>query len=298
MRLIAVVRLFLMLALFAPTLAWAKDATPRLAVMSAFPPELVELRAALVDPKEQTIAGITFTTGVLEGKPVVLLLSGMSMVNAAMAAQASIDHFTLTGIVFSGIAGGVDPSLDIGDVVASAQWGSYLETVAARETPQGFEPPEDERTTFPPFGMMYPRAVTIFPQGRPMETRFWFPADPAMLAVAAKVADTPLKRCIADRCLIRPPRVVIGGNGVSGQSFVDNAALRQYVFTTFQAQVLDMESSAVAQVAYVNKTPFIAFRSLSDLAGGGDGPNQVGLFFQLAADNSAAVVRAFLKAMP
>ena len=62
--------------------------------------------------------------------------------------------------------------------------------------------------------------------------------------------------------------------------------------------MIDMETSAVAQVAYVNGVPFIAFRSLSDLAGGGEGQNQVRTFFQLAADNSATVVRAFLKALP
>ncbi len=92
--------------------------------------------------------------------------------------------------------------------------------------------------------------------------------------------------------------MVVGGHGVSGQSFVDNAELRAWAFTTFDAKVLDMESAAVAQVAYVNKTPFIAFRSLSDLAGGDAGQNQAPIFFQLAADNSATVVRAFLKALP
>jgi adenosylhomocysteine nucleosidase len=59
-----------------------------------------------------------------------------------------------------------------------------------------------------------------------------------------------------------------------------------------------MESAAVAHVAYANDVPFIAFRSLSDLAGGGEGENQMGTFFQIAADNAAAVVRAFLKDAP
>jgi adenosylhomocysteine nucleosidase len=85
---------------------------------------------------------------------------------------------------------------------------------------------------------------------------------------------------------------------VSGQSFVDNAAFRDWAHRTFDARVLDMESAAVAQVAYVNATPFIAFRSLSDLAGGDPGQNQARVFFQLASDNSAAVVRAFLRALP
>ena len=63
---------------------------------------------------------------------------------------------------------------------------------------------------------------------------------------------------------------------------------RQYVFKTFKAQVLDMESAAVAMVAYANGVPFIAFRSLSDLAGGDEGANELRTFFQLASDNSAS----------
>jgi adenosylhomocysteine nucleosidase len=92
--------------------------------------------------------------------------------------------------------------------------------------------------------------------------------------------------------------VVVGGNGVSGQSFVDNAQFRTWAYQTFHARVLDMESAAVAQVAYANGAPFIAFRSLSDLAGGDPGKNQARIFFQLASDNSAAVVRAFIAALP
>ena len=58
-----------------------------------------------------------------------------------------------------------------------------------------------------------------------------------------------------------------------------------------------MESAAVAHVAYANEVPFIAFRSLSDLAGGSDEENELPVFFSLAAANSASVVRAFLAAM-
>ena len=69
------------------------------------------------------------------------------------------------------------------------------------------------------------------------------------------------------------------------------------MFQTFDARVLDMESAAVAHVAYANQVPFIAFRSLSDLAGGGDSENELPVFFGIAATNAAAVVQAFLAAM-
>ena len=91
---------------------------------------------------------------------------------------------------------------------------------------------------------------------------------------------------------------MVGGPGVSGGAFVDNAAFRAWTFDTFGARVLDMESAAVAHVAWANDVPFIAVRSLSDLAGGSDQGNQIEVFFRLAASNAAAVVRALLRAMP
>jgi adenosylhomocysteine nucleosidase len=148
--------------------------------------------------------------------------------------------------------------------------------------------------------MIYPRGVQLAPRPGQAERKLWFDADPAMLETARKVAGTvTLKRCIAELCLVKAPRVVVGGAGVSGQTFMDNAQFRTYAHAQFKAEVLDMETAAVAQVAYLNgKTPFIAFRSLSDLAGGDPGNNQARTFFQIASDNSAAVVRAFLRALP
>jgi adenosylhomocysteine nucleosidase len=67
---------------------------------------------------------------------------------------------------------------------------------------------------------------------------------------------------------------------------------------TFQAKVLDMESAAVAHVTFANGVPFLAVRSLSDLAGGGEGANEMMTFLGLASKNSAAVVTAILKEIP
>ena len=82
---------------------------------------------------------------------------------------------------------------------------------------------------------------------------------------------------------------------MSGPTFVDNAKYREWVWDTFQADALDMETVSVAHVACVNRVPYIAFRSLSDLADGKPDENEMWTFFQLAADNSAAVVMTFLE---
>ena len=277
------------------------DDIRRTAVVSAFSPESSLLGSELERPVVHTANGVDFVAGELEGRDVVLFLSGISVVNAAMTVQIALDHFDVDRILFSGIAGGVDPSLNIGDVVIADRWGQYLELLLARESDGGWAKPPFFEYPFANFGMMFPRSVTVRRDGADApETRFWFPVDESLLALAGvAVSDIVLDRCTAEgTCLDRTPQVVIGGPGVSGGAFVDNAAFREYTFETFGARVLDMESAAVAHVAWANGVPFIAIRSLSDLAGGSEQANQLEVFFRLAAGNAAAVTKALLRAMP
>ena len=277
------------------------DATPRTAVVSAFAPEMSILRTGVEEATVHSVNGVEFVAGTLEGRDVVLFLSGISVVNAAMTVQLALDRFHVDRILFSGIAGGVDPDLDIGDVVIADRWGQYLELLLAREDGDGWSRPPFFEYPFANFGMMFPRSVTVRRAGlEAPETRFWFPVDEALLDRARiAAAGVRLARCTAENaCLDHAPRIVVGGPGVSGGAFVDNAAFRAWTFETFGARVLDMESAAVAHVAWANGVPFIAVRSLSDLAGGSARGNQLEVFFRLAAGNAAAVVRALLRAMP
>lgn len=278
------------------------DDQARIAVMSAFAPELAVLTRRLHDPQVHEANGVRMTTGTLEGQPVVLLLSGISMVNAAMNTQLVFDRFNVSHLVFSGIAGGVNPQLHIGDVSVPERWGQYLELVMMRQVAPGqFRAPQAKgEFQFAPYGMMQPRPVRVRRPGQTdFKEKFWFEVDPHMLQVARSIDAVALRACdVQGRCLAHKPRLQIGGSGVSGTAFMDNADFRHYVFQTFQANVLDMESAACAMVAYSNGVPFIVFRSLSDLAGGGPGENEMHTFLDLAADNAAQVLLAFLRAWP
>lgn len=291
-----------LIILFSSTAAAAPllDTTPRVAIVSAFEPELALLLEKVQDPVKHQVNGVVFTTGKLQGKPVVLFLSGISMVNAAMNTQLVLDRFTISHILFSGIAGGANPALNIGDVAVVERWGQYLEVLMARETAPGvFHPTKtDLDPTLGHFGMMYPRSVRVRSADHSdFKRKFWFDVDPELLAVAKSLNKVNLTACDAQRrCLDQQPQLVVGGNGVSGQAFVDNAAYREYAYQTFKANVLDMESAACAMVAYSNSVPFIAFRSLSDLAGGGAGDNEMYTFMNIASTNSARVLLAFLAA--
>ena len=269
--------------------------------MTAFEPETVVLRALIEDAHISRIKGVEFVSGRIENKEVLVFQSGVSMVNAAMTTQLALDHFNITRIVMSGVGGGADPALMIGDVVVPQRWAQYLEAGFGRANDVGFEsPPFHHGEPLPSYGMIFPNQVLVSASGRPLEAKFWFDVDPMMLEVARQVAGTAeLSDLSPDgERLTHTPRVVVGGAGVSGSVFVDNADFRSFAHAAFGAEVLDMESAAVAHVAYVNGVPFIAFRSLSDLAGGDGDANQIHAFLGLAARNSAAFMKVFLRALP
>ncbi len=289
---------FFVLLTYPPVQAQVLDDTPRLAIVSAFAPELAALLGQTEVEETHVLHGRTYTLGTLAGNDVVLFLSGISVVNATMTTQQALDLFNVTGIVFSGIAGGVNPNLNVGDVTVPARWGQYQEQFFARAEISGWDYGWHD-APFGHYGMMVPQNVEVTSaRSEPdaVEPRFWFPVDGKMLTIARQAArEVALTRCTPeDICLEHEPKVVVGGSGVSGPTFVDNALYRGWVWDTFQAQALDMETAAVAHVAYVHEVPYLAFRSLSDLAGGGPGENEVNTFFALASSNSAALVVDFL----
>ena len=298
------------MALFAePALAQKLDETPRTVVMTAFYPEWHSLVPLIKEAREHTINGSTFLTGTLEGKPVVLMQSGVSVVNAAMNTQLVLDRFTVKRIVFSGIAGGVDPALSIGDVVVPENWGQYLEGSFARKTKKGWMPPDEGHPEAPAnWNFIFPRGTLITSKTAKMQRVYRIPVDAQLLALARKVvAGIALERCVppSDKmraesalCLPRTPKVVVGGTGVTAGIYADNAAFRIYLQRAWAARVLDMESGPVMQVAMSNAVPAIVFRSLSDLAGGDQHKNMEYTFEHLASANSAHVVRAFVAALP
>jgi adenosylhomocysteine nucleosidase len=274
------------------------DGTPRVAVMSAFEPEWQALQALLQDRSDHAVNGTVFATGTISGKPVVVFLSGIGPINAAMATQLVFERFRVDAIVISGIGGGVNPELSIGDVVVPQQWSS-LQVVLARKVGNDYVVPEIFDRAVPNLGMIFPQPTQISQIGQKPEKRLWFEVDSHLLDIAKTVANgAALKDCSSDHnCLAHHPKVIVGGRGVSGPAFVDNSGFRDYIRRAFNADTLDMESAAVAHVAYANHVPFIAFRSLSDLAGADPDRNQMQTFGALASGNSASVLQAFLAAL-
>ena len=298
------------------------ECTPRIGIVSAFGQEADILVAQTRSPHTWTINGNRFTTGVLRGEPVVIVLSGVSMVNSTMVTQLMIDHFRVRRLVMSGIAGGVNPAHHVGDVIVPDRWAMPLEVFWNRDDvlPAACGKPADvsclglkladaDGKPVPPFNGLFMRenfvkSTANAPAG---EFRFDYPVDPAMLAVAReikpalarcgpKAVKTPGGEPDPASCVHSEPQVIVGGRGVSGTAFLADPKYRSYLFEQLHAETFEMETAALAHVAYANAIPYIAFRSLSDLAGAEEfNPDAVALFASgLAETNEAAVTLAFL----
>lgn len=300
---------------------------PRLGIVSAFGQEADILLAETRGRRDYLINGNRFTTGWLRGNRVVIVLSGVSMINAAMTTQMLLDHFRIERLVMSGIAGGVNPAHNVGDVTVPERWSMPMEVywndgngaIAACGAPGdvgclGLKlAGPDGRSAYPPFNLPGPdgrevptglvmrenfvRNAANAPQG---EFRFDYPVDPAMLAVARTIAPA-LARCgkaVPPRCMSTQPQLRVGGRGVSATVFLANPHYRRYLHEVLQAEVFEMETAALAHVAYANGVPYIAFRSVSDLAGAHEfNADVIALFTSgLAEANEAAVTLAFLEA--
>ena len=309
------------------------ECTPRIGIVSAFGQEADILVAQTQQPHTWRINGNRFTTGVLRGVPVVIVLSGVSMVNSTMVTQLMIDHFKVQRLVMSGIAGGVNPAHHVGDVTIPDRWAMPLEVFWNRDSvlPAACGKPADvsclglklatvDGHAVPPFELdaqhkaptglfMRENFVMTAANAPGGEFRFDYPVDAAMLAVAREIKPAlercgPRARTAPDAapdpklCVKSQPRVIVGGRGVSGSAFLANPQYRAYLFEQLHAETFEMETAALAHVAYANGIPYIAFRSLSDLAGAEEfNPDVVALFASgLAETNEAAVTLSFLEA--
>lgn len=302
------------------------ECSARLGIMAAFGQEADLLLASMQDKKEYRINGKIFTIGTLQGTPVVLVISGISMTNAVMTTQMMINHFNLKGLVFSGIAGGVNPDLHVGDVVIAHSWLAPDEIYHANsnDIPAPCGNAGDLsclglklRTGIPPYGNgMFLRETNVinnsnYKQAALVDTvsgsviangemKADFPVDSNMWHIASQVqaATQPqLEAICASSTACYQPKIILGQLGISSGAFLANADYREYLFKNLAADCVDMETAGVAQTAYANEVPFIAFRSLSDLAGADHDPN-VGAFFAsgVAQRNAAKLTMAFVKA--
>lgn len=220
--------------------------------------EEIELMKEEMDIKSETkIASITFYSGTMGNHKIVLCKSGVGKVNAALTTQILIDHFQTEKIIFTGVAGALDPSLNVGDIVISTS--ALQHDIDA--SPLGFK-----RGEIPMF-----------------EHTSDFPADVSLIELATKASE---------QLNIQ----VIKGRVLSGDQFIASQELVQELQDTFAGACVEMEGSAVAQVAMLNDIPYVIIRSISDKANG-EAKMSFNEFVEVAAKQSNFIVQAMLEHM-
>ena len=243
-------------------------------LICAIPQELAHLRDALERAEAVDLAHVRFDLGRLEGHEVALVGAGIGKVNTAMVATLLADRFGCRLIVFSGVAGGLDPALRIGDVV-----------IADRTLQHDAGVIEDGRLATYQAGHV--------PFFNPTD-RLGYPVEPALLArIRARLEGfvlPPLSRAAGG--VGAAPRIVLG-TILSGDQYIHCESTRERLFGELGGAAVEMEGGALGQVAEAFGTPFLDIRALSDLAGR-ESRFDFAAFVHEVAGSSARILRHLL----
>ncbi|KAJ0989243.1 hypothetical protein J5N97_007599 [Dioscorea zingiberensis] len=268
--------------------------------------------------------GRRFRFGKIKSEKVIIVMTGLGMLNAGISTQLLISLFKLKGVVHFGVAGNANPNLQIGDVTIPNYWGHTglwnwqrygdgendelaLEASGDYTREIGFLKFSNYNNLSKKNGKeldnylnrVWYQPEEVFPVDGVPEVRqhaLWVPVDTHYHNLSKKLEDLVLENCAnTTNCLERKPKVVWVERGCSANTFVDNAAYREYLRSKFNVSPVDMETAAVALVSLQQRTPFIAFRSLSDLAGGGSAlSNEASVYASLAAQNAVTAAIQFI----
>lgn len=220
----------------------------------------VELNFLLTQAKIDnviSIGGNDFNIGVLADQPVVIVKAGVGKSLSAACTAILINEFDVSGIIFTGIAGGVAPNVEITDVVIGthAMFHDY-----------GFFGNDNKIT----IGSDFVSAVDV--QCDPeMEKEAY------LAAVEVIGEEKVFEGCIA-----------------TGDQFIANKEYVDYLYNTYDVYAVEMEGASVGYVAYQYGVPFIIIRSLSDKADG-LAHESYDNWYSVVSDNSGKIVMQIMK---
>ena len=230
----------------------------KIGIIGAMEEEVASLKDAMDGMKVTHLAEMEFCEGKLDDQSVVVVQCGMGKVNAGICAHTLINRFGCTKIINTGVAGSLDNRLDIGDIVVSVDAVQHDFTVEAI----GFAKGEI-----------------------PYTGRYAFPADEAMRAAA-----------IAAQKAVAPDIHAYEGRICSGDQFISEEAQKEKIIADFGGMCCEMEGAAIAQACYLNGTPFVVIRAISDKSDGSQSM-EYEVFKEAASQNCARIVRYMVEHM-
>jgi len=244
----------------------------RLGIIGAMPEEL-DLIIASVQNKEIVEHGSrVFYKGVLFGQDVVVVFSRWGKVAAATTAVSLILEFNVDRIVFTGVAGGVSPDVQIGDIVIAQRL--FQHDMDARPLMRRFEIPLTGKTSY-----------EISPQNQEM-----------MIEAVHKFLkeDKEFRKTLAEQ-QIKNPKLIVG-DIASGDLFISSPAMKNALIKNLPSVVCaEMEGAAVAQVCDDFSIPLAVVRVISDTADEKVPVSYIGFVNQHAGKYSLSILKEYIK---
>lgn len=197
-------------------------------IIGAMEEEVAALKDAMEVQETTEQASMTFCKGILCGKEVVIVRSGIGKVNAGICAQILVDRFKADTLINTGIAGSLDAKIDIGDMVIS--------TDALHHDMDATE-----------FG---------YPIGQiPRMEELSFPANEELLKKAVLASEKA-----------NPDIHTFTGRIASGDQFIASREIKDRIVENFHPLCVEMEGAGIAQAAYLNQVSYVIIRAISDKA--------------------------------
>lgn len=215
-----------------PVLGKLTGMTTVIGIIGAMPEEIDLLKEGLQRASEKMLGGFSFFSGTLEGKPVVLTKSGIGKVNAALCTQLLLQEGA-GAVIFTGVAGALDPGLRVGDLVVSTDALQHDVDVTPLDYELGQVP------------------------GEPLSWQAGERLYELALKAARSLEDVRVKE----------------GRIVSGDQFIADPVKAAWLHETFGAACAEMEGASTAQVCSKYGVPFVIIRSISDSANFEAGPD-------------------------
>jgi adenosylhomocysteine nucleosidase len=246
------------------------SAAQSIAIMGALDQEIAILIDSMGRNRKVTKGGIDFYKGKLKGKKVVILKAGVGKVNAAYSTAILTQNFKLSSLIFTGVAGGLDPEALPGDLVIGEKLVQYD---FGKVDSLGFE--------VSPFRKL---------SGGSHE-ELYVVSNARLVGISQEAAKRVEFLPIANR----QPKV-FSGVIATGDIFVSSNEKANWLYTEFDALATEMEGAAVAHICRTLGIPFIVIRSCSDNANNNARLN-FNQFVGPASENSARLVLEILDGM-
>lgn len=213
--------------------------------------EVATLKSNMTVKNTVKKASMEFYEGTIGNTEVVVVRSGIGKVNAGICVQILIDLFGVTHVINTGIAGSLNADINIGDIVLSTD-ACYHDV-----------------------------DITVFGYKK---------GEIPQIGAAEFKADDELRaKAKASIKKAAPDIGVFEGRVCSGDQFISSAEVKDAIIKEHGGLCTEMEGAAIAQASYLNNTPFLIIRAISDKADGGaevDYPT----FEAKAAKDCAAIV--------